>query len=234
MSYDLLIFDAGAASGPAAHMYEAVCAGHPRAAGRSALLRRFVERLQVELPEVFTECEVEDASMDPDGTYVLLSLPLGSDQRFVDRLMVIVADSGLTAFDPQLEPAGSGRGLDIGYQLFLARESAGAADPARAVLFFDADAALVDAHTLFSTPLPQRIDLAGKSRAVARFVQRMRKKYPEFAEAGCENWSKSVDSGNYFMLHLDPEVGDLALASLADLARECGLTTYDSASGSLL
>lgn len=106
MSYDLLIFDAGAASGPAAHMYEAVCAGHPRAAGRSALLRRFVERLQVELPEVFTECEVEDASMDPDGSYVLLSLPLGSDQGFVDRLMVIVADSGLTAFDPQLEPAG--------------------------------------------------------------------------------------------------------------------------------
>lgn len=234
MSYDLLVFDSAAASGPAARVYAAVCEGHPKAVGCSALLRRFVERLEVDMPEMFTECEVEDASLDPDGTYVLLSLPLGCDQEFVDRLMVIVSDSGLTAFDPQREPTEPGQDPDIEYQLLPASESAGNAHPVRTVLFFDGDAALVDAHTLFATPLPRRIDLAGKSRAVARFVQRMRQKYPELAEAGCENWSRPVYSGNYFMLHLDPTVRDEVLISLAELARRCGLTTYDSASDSLL
>lgn len=233
MSYDLFVFDPGAASGRAAQVYEAVCEGITSAAGHSVVLRRFVERLEAAIPEVFDESEVEDASLDPDGNYVLVSLPRGCDQAIVDGLVATAAGLGLATFDPQRELSGgetqplgrlgeSGRHLDMGYQWFLASGPAAPGAEARSLLFFDATAALVDARTLFATPSAlRRMKLAGKSRRVARFVQRMRREYPEIEESGgSENWSRAGDPGNYFMFYLDPAVSDEDLTALADLARD--------------
>lgn len=223
-----LYFDAAAAVAPPEQVYEAVRRGNPASAGRSERVAEFAQRAVAALPELL-ETESRDASADPRGNYYLLQVPMGADADALSYIARIADECGLAVYDPRMRELAA-------VDAWLAPDSDPLPEPdlesrlvsrSYILLFFDPRAARTDGAGLLQHLCSDRIEAAGKSPAVAEFVEQAWRRCPELEDMGYEDLSSRWDRGNYFLVHLPYPDGGEYLPGLTRIAEELDLSAFD-------